>query len=173
MKAVLFALSALILNLTPEAQSSPLISLRSDKASYGENERAVLRASLATRPADPNYEFDVVSTLNAAPIAMERTTDFEQFASTAELSVGSYTWSATLVLQDKRYARDLKNSIGYFDGRIALIDEDLANATDPEEIEQLERSRARYVSLKASAEAELANHRATVAGPITHEFTVL
>lgn len=157
----------------PLSFAEPLASLSSNKAEYAVGESAVLRASLATKPADENYELDLISTLNEESLPTERTTDFQMFATALNLAAGSHTWAVTVVLQDKRYARDLKASLNYFNAKIAEIDEALATETDPVEIARLQERRARYLSLHEAATAELSNHRTAVAGPFTHTFNAL
>lgn len=153
------------------AFAADVLELRSDKSTYSSGESAVLRASLDTRPADQNFEFDLVSNLNGVGLSVERTTDFEFFSYSAPLVAGDYTWEVTMVLQDKRYARDLKASILYFTQKIQAIDEELGTAP-PEEVPDLEARKARYLSLKNAAEIELENHRTIITGPKTLQFQV-
>lgn len=152
-------------------QAAEIFSISSDKAAYAVNEAATLRASVVTRPINTDYEFDIVGTLNGTPLAAERVTDFEYFSTAPNAEAGIYMWEATLVMQDKRYARDLKASITYFDGRIATIDGQLATETDPDVIASLQAQKARYLSLKAGADSELGSIRTPVKN-LSLEFTV-
>jgi hypothetical protein len=47
------------------------------------------------------------------------------------LTAGDHTWRAEVVLQDARYARDLKTSIAYFAEKVSEINDRLAEETDP------------------------------------------
>lgn len=153
------------------AQAAEIFTISSDKANYSVGETPVLQASVATKPLSPDFEFDVVAELNEQALAVERITDYEFFSSAPGLAADSYTWEATLVIQDKRYARDLKESIAYFDGRIATIDGQLATETDPDVIASLNAQKARYQSLKSGAMSELGSIR-TAVKTATIQFTV-
>lgn len=153
------------------AWAAEVLELRSDKNTYSVGEAAVLRASLDTKPSDVNFEFDLVSELNGVALSVERTTDFEFFAYSSPLFAGDYVWEVTMVLQDKRYARDLKASILYFTQKIQQIDAELG-AAPPEEIPDLEARKARYISLRSAAEQELQSHRTIITGPKTLQFQV-
>ena len=76
-----------------------------------------------------------------------------------------------MVLQDARYARDLKSSIKYFQDKITVIDVRLATETDPVVIADLQSQKARYQSLKAASESELTSIR-TLVETLTLTFTV-
>lgn len=153
------------------AHAEEILTISSDKAEYIVGEVPELQASVVTRPLSPDFEFDVVGELNEQPLSVERVSDFEFTSSAPGLAAGSYTWEATLVIQDKRYARDLKASITYFEGQIDTIEDQLATETDPDLIAALEAEKARYESLQAAAEAELVAIR-TVVKTAQIEFTV-
>jgi hypothetical protein len=166
-----FLALALAIFTASAAYADEILTISSDKAEYLVGEVPELQASVVTRPLSPDFEFDVVGELNEQPLPVERVSDFE-FSSTAPgLSAGSYTWDVTLVIQDKRYARDLKASITYFDGQIDTIEDQLLTETDPGVIEQLEAEKARFESLKAAAESELVAIR-TVVKAAHIDFTV-
>lgn len=175
MKRVILLLSVFLAqNLSAaEVLDTKLIALSSDKAVYSAGESAVLRAQLLSKPNNPNFDFDVVATLNGDTIAVDRVTDFELFSTAKELTAGNYSWTATLVLQDARYARDLKAAIQYYSSEIERLTNEIAEETDPQAIANLEKKKARAEALKAASENELASIRTAVLAPQTISFQVL
>ncbi len=149
-----------------------LLEISSDKQNYVVNESAILRASLSTKPADPDFELDLVSTLNGNEQTLQRSTDFEFYAQTTLTAVGSYAWMVQVVLQEKQYAKDLKEAIAGLTQEIQNIDEELLTATDPVRIAQLQAARLRKVELRSATQTELANHRTPVGNPSQITFIV-
>lgn len=154
------------------ADSTRIVALSSDKAVYAAGENAVLRAKFFTRPNNPNYDFDIVGILNGSPLPVTRITDFEMFSSAKNLVAGNYAWTVSVVVQDARYARDLKTSIAYFESEIERLTQEIAQETDPDRLENLNRQKAKNESLKAASVSELNQIRTPVLAPQTITFIV-
>lgn len=111
-----------------------VVDLKSDKAIYTTSENPILKVTLFSKPDNTDYQFDVTATLNGQSIATERVTDYQIFSSPKNLPVGEYTWVVTLVIQDAKYAQDLKTTIKYYLNQISILDAQIATEIDPVEI---------------------------------------
>lgn len=163
---------SILLFFLPAIAASDFVKLRSNKATYTEGENAILRAVFLTKPDNSNFQFDITGILNAEALSVERVTDYQMFSTAKNLLPGTYTWSVTVVIQDARYARDLKVSIAYYAARITELEDLIAVETDPEALEVLEHERSKQISKKSAAESELSRIRTPVREPMTLQFTV-
>lgn len=154
------------------AYGADLLTLSTDKASYAVGEPVIVHASLSTAPDNTDYEFDLLTTLNAAPLALSRPTAYEFFGSAEGLAAGDYELSTQVVIQDARYARDLKTAIAHFTAEVARYQALIDAATDPVLIGQYEAAKARNQSLQDASASELAAIRTNVGSPVTHNFIV-
>lgn len=157
-------LLALLLTFTSftSAADTVIATLKSDRTSYAVGENAVLRATLHTRPENPDFQFDIVGRVNSVALPVERTTDFNMFSTLSNLESGTFTWEVDVVLQDAAYAKDLKASILYFDDKIEVIDNRLLTETDPVVIDSLILQKERYEELKSASQQELSDSRTLV-----------
>ena len=158
---LVFSLFALMI-AAPTFASTQIATLNFDKTYYVAGNKAVLTALLASKPNDPNLEFDIVGKLNGTTLDATRVTDYDFYSTTAALTAGSYNWTVTVYLQDARYARDLKTSITGFTSQIAAIDVSLQTETNPTVIAQLQAQRASLVDLGNTTTAQLAASRTSV-----------
>ena len=149
-----------------------VFTLKSDKTVYATTETPILKASVYTRPDNSDYEFDITATLNNQSIATERVTDFQMFSMPKNLVIGTYTWAVILVMQDARYAKDLKATIKYYENKIIDIDTQLSTATDPQVIATLQQQKTNYTNIKLAAVSELTAIRTPVLAPQTLTFQV-
>lgn len=149
-----------------------VIELKSDKAIYTINDSPILKATLFSKPDNTDYQFDVTATLNGQPIATDRVTDYQVFSSPKNLVAGEYTWIVTMVIQDAKYAQDLKTTIKYYLNQISILDAQIAAETDPVVLENLQARRLDAIDIKAAAESELQSIRKPVLAPVQLEFTV-
>ena len=167
----LLALLTLIFSASLYAQTS-IVELKADKTIYAAGDTAILRANFLAKPDNTDYQFDVLATLDGQAITVDRVTDFQMFSTAKTLVTGTHTWQVTVVIQDARYARDLKASIIYYTDSIASLDTQIAAATDPVVIANLQKRKDDAVNIKAAAESELQNIRSPVMNPLTLSFTV-
>ena len=149
-----------------------VIELKSDKAIYTVNETPILKATLFSKPDNTDYQFDVTATLNGQQVATDRVTDYQVFSSPKNLPVGIYTWVVTMVIQDAKYAKDLKATIKYYLNQISILDAQIAVETDPVVLENLQTRRLDAIDIKAAAESELQSIRKPVLAPVQLDFTV-
>ncbi|MCO5142774.1 MAG: hypothetical protein M9962_06765 [Oligoflexia bacterium] len=170
----LFLLSISLFNPTvraTEVLDTKIIETYVD-ATYDEGDSAILRTQFFSKPDNQNLEFDLISKINDVEISVHRINDFEIFSTLEDLAIGSYTWAVQVVLQDKRLATDLKISLTNFANRISEIDTELLDATDPEEIADLEAERAELVELSSTVQDQLTKIRTPFLNPITKTFIV-
>lgn len=170
MKTLIFSILLSFLSVT-NAQTK-VIELKSDKAVYAAGETAVLRANFFAKPDNTDFQFDIVSSLNSNLLEVDRVTDFQMFSSAKELVAGDYTWTVSVVVQDARYARDLKTTIQYYTNLIIDLDEQIAAETDPVLLANLQKRKDDAISLKIAAQSELNSIRTPVLAPVTLDFTV-
>jgi hypothetical protein len=149
-----------------------VIDLKSDKTIYAVSESPILKATLFSKPDNTDYQFDVTATLNGQSIATERVTDYQIFSSPKNLTAGAYTWVVTMVIQDAKYAQDLKTTIKYYLNQISILDAQIATEIDPVVLENLQSRRLDALDIKAAAESELQSIRKPVLAPVQLEFTV-
>ena len=152
--------------------SSDLIRLTSDKSVYTSTENPILRATLNSRPDNTDFQFDIIATLNGANIPTERVTDYMMFSKASSLASGDYTWAVTVVLQDARYARDLKATIKYYENRISDINQQLLTETDPQIITQLNNQKNQFQGIITASQSELNQIRTQVSDPVQLQFSV-
>jgi hypothetical protein len=157
---ILIALVAF--GFTTVCGAAELATISSDKDIYATGETAILQIALSTQPDNTNYEFDAVGDVDGLALEIDRSTPFALFSTDATLQAGTDTWTVHIVLQDARYARDLKTSIGYFTQKITDIDARLATETDPTVIANLQTQRSKYVGLLAASQSELTEIRSEV-----------
>lgn len=172
MRALFLALAAFVLPLSTHAQETKIVELKADKPVYAVGDTALLRANFYARPDNSDFEFDIVGTLNGTPIPADRVTDFQIFSSAKNLAAGSYTWNVQVVIQDARYARDLKDTINYYADLAANLNDQIAVETDPDKLANLTKQRDDALSLKAAAESELSDLRSPVMAPLSLNFSV-
>ncbi len=170
MKKILFCIT--VLTSFVVAAQTKLVQLSSDKAVYTQGETASLKAYLLSKPTSPNFQFDVQAKVNNQSVATERITDFQYFYGAKNLTAGSYTWQVTVVIQDARYARDLKTSITYYVQLVENLDGQIATETDPVRLEALQRRKSEALALKQAAEKELESIQTPIAEPVELNFTV-
>ncbi len=149
-----------------------VIELKSDKSVYTTTETPILKATIFSKPDNTDYQFDVTATLNGQSIPTDRVTDYQIFSSPKNLAVGAYTWIVTMVIQDAKYAQDLKTTIKYYLNQISVLDAQIATETDPVVLENLQSRRLDAIDIKAAAESELQIIRKPVLAPVQLEFTV-
>jgi hypothetical protein len=171
MRSILFSILIACFAVNAGAETK-VLELKSDKAIYAAGETAVLRANFFSKPDNSDYQFDILATLNGQPIIVDRVTDFQMFSTAKQLEVGDYVWSVTVVIQDARYARDLKETIIYYSNLIASLDEQIAAEIDPVKLESLQKRRADDITLKDAANAELQSIRTPILAPLTLQFSV-
>lgn len=165
----IFCLPALV---WAHGANTRIVKLRSDKKIYSVGDAAILRATFNSKPDNSNFQFDVIGSLNSEPLPISRVTDYQMFSSVKNLVAGHYTWSVTVVIQDARYARDLKQSISYYEQKVAVLDQEINLETDPDILEQLEAQKLVALHKKSAAESELNRIRKPVFEPLTLQFTV-
>ena len=156
---------------SPKINETEVIRLFSNQAEYSVGDRAILRATLSTRPKD-GFGFTLRGALNSQDLSIEKITDFEFFSEVKNLQAGTYDWAVTVYIQDKRLAEDLKSAIATFTAQIAAIDAELLTESDPQIIAGLEEEKARLEDLLLATEFELENNKTKVFGPATHQFIV-
>lgn len=171
MKNLIVILSLSLAAAVSVAQTR-IVELRSDKTVYAEGENPVLRADFLSKPDNTDFQFDILGTLNGTELAVDRVTDYQMFSQPRDLEPGTYTWEVTVVIQDARYARDLKESIAYYENLISTLEAQIAVETDPEALAALERRRDEAVQIKTAAESELNRIRKPVLAPLSLSFTV-
>ena len=162
-----------ILFLSQFAMSqTKVIELKSDKAIYTTNEAPILKATLFSKPDNTDYQFDVTATLNGQAVATDRVTDYQIFSSPKNLAIGQYTWVVTMVIQDAKYAQDLKTTIKYYLNQVSILDAQIASETDPVVLENLQSRRLDALDIKAASESELQSIRKPVLAPVQLAFTI-
>lgn len=173
-RSLMFAIAIFVLPFMVFAHSAntKIVRLRSDKKIYAEGETAILRATFLSKPDNSNFQFDILGNLNAEPLPVDRVTDYQMFSKVKNLEPGTHTWQVLVVIQDARYARDLKASIAHYGQIIAELDAEINLETDPDVIEQLEAQKATALKKKTAAESELSRIRTPVLEPLTLQFTV-
>lgn len=171
MKTFLFSFFFLLLQTSAFAQTR-ILELKSDKSVYSAGEAAVLRANFFSKPDNTDFQFDIISTVNGEPVEVDRVTDFQMFSSVKNLLPGNYTWEVSVVVQDARYARDLKETIIYYTDSIANLDAQIAIETDPVALASLQNRRDDAMRLKAAALSELNGIRTAILAPLTLQFSV-
>lgn len=164
-------ITVLFLSQLAVAQTK-VIDLKSDKAVYTTSESPILKATLFSKPDNTDYQFDVTATLNGQAIPTDRVTDYQIFSSPKNLPVGTYTWIVTMVIQDAKYAQDLKTTIKYYLNQVSILDAQIATETDPVVLENLQSRRIDALDIKAAAESELQSIRKPVLAPVQLDFTV-
>lgn len=170
MKTLIF--SILLTLSTQLFAQTKIVELKSDKTIYSAGETAVLRANFLARPDNTDFQFDIISSLNSELLTVDRVTDFQMFSSAKDLVAGVYTWGVTVVVQDARYARDLKTTIAYYADLVITLDEQIAVETDPVLLANLQKRKEDANHLKAAAQSELHSIRTPVLAPVTLQFTV-
>ncbi|MGZ6419033.1 MAG: hypothetical protein ACXWPX_11005 [Pseudobdellovibrio sp.] len=171
MKSLLMILLPLFFSTSLYAQTS-IVTLNADKTIYASGDTAILRANFLAKPDNTDFQFDALATLDGQAVTVDRVTDFQMFSTVKNLTTGNHTWQVTVVIQDARYAQDLKDSITYYTNLIASLDSQIAAATDPTVIANLQKRKDDAVNIKTAAESELQNIRSPVMNPLTLQFTV-
>lgn len=168
------ALILLALSFSAVAQAeTKIVEIFSSKSVYNLGETVILRSMLLTKPDNENYELEVLGDLGGNPLSLERVTEFESFAAVEGLTPGTYTFSANVVIQDARLARDFKESIRRFQEKIAAIDAELATNPPPDRVEELLAEKARFEQLLQTTQGELSRIRTKIHGPVTLNFDVI
>lgn len=168
----LFLLISSFIFLNTALAETKIVDLRSDKGIYSAGDTAVLRANFLSKPDNSDFQFDITAKLNGQSLPVDRVTDFQMFSSAKNLVAGNYTWQVSVVVQDARYARDLKSTIQFYSDAIAGIDTQIATETDPAKLLNLQKRRADDISIKQSAINELNQIRTPVLAPLTLQFSV-
>lgn len=171
MKTFLLIIATLFISLSSFA-GTKIVELSSDKTAYAEGDSAVLRANFVSKPDNSDFSLDIVGTLNNSPLASDRITDFEIFSKTAALTEGNYTWTVQVVIQDTKYAQDLKDTIRYYADEIYSLNAKIAAETDPAKLANLIARRDSDLSSQGAAQAELTSIRSPVLSPISLTFSV-
>ena len=165
-------IAVLFLSQISFAQQTKVIELKSDKAIYATTENPILKATLFSKPDNTDYQFDITATLNGQNIDVDRITDYQMFSSPKNLIVGAYTWTVTMVIQDAKYAKDLKTTIKYYENQISILDAQIAVTTDPVTLATLQARRIDYLDIKSAAAQQLQSIRRPVLAPVSLTFTV-
>lgn len=154
------------------AEASKFFELELNQESYLAGETAIFHARIYGKPENPDFEFDLSMEMNSVSLPITKASDFSYFSRSENLAPGTQSVSATLYIQDKNYANQLKLSIQTYQQKIQSAQDQLEEETDPERIGELNAEIAKYSQLKNAAEAQLSSIRTKVRGPITKTFTV-
>lgn len=168
----LFIQFAIITMAQMSFAQTKVIELKSDKSIYNVGDIPVLKATLFSKPDNSDFQFDVSALLNDVEIKTDRITDFQIFSAPKNLSVGTYNWVVTVVIQDARFATDLKSIIKYYDDKIIDIDTELLTATDPNIIADLMAKKTEYQNIISASQQQLNSIRTPVLQPVSLQFTV-
>jgi hypothetical protein len=166
---IIFSLFSLCFSHTIKAD---LFKISSNKSVYLVNEKPLLKATVFSKPENTDYQFDIHTELNNQIISSDRVTDYQMFSLPQNLVAGLYTWKVTLVIQDARYARDLKTTIKYYQNQIIDIDTKLLTETNPQVILDLQNQKTENLNIIQSAQSELQSIQTIVAPSQTIQFRV-
>lgn len=172
MNLIFVALALFSVSASAIDANTKFFDLQVNQESFLVGDTAIFHAQVFGKPENPDFEFDVLLQLNSSSVPVTRASDFSFLGRSQLLNSGTQTVSATVYMQDKSYAAQLKISIQNFQQKIQLAQDQLEEETDPERIGELNAEIAKYTQLKNAAEAQLSSIRTKVRGPISRNFTV-
>ncbi len=152
--------------------ATPLFTITSDKATYLTTDTVNLTANFTAVPSNADYEFDLVSNVSGVSVDTTRANSKQLVVQVSNLPVGTYTWQVQVVLQETRYAKDLKTGIQNDAAQIISLNSQIAAEQDPVKKAALQNTRDQVVAEQASFQAELANVRTPVLTPVSLTFSV-
>jgi len=162
--------------MDPPPAPSPdngFINLSLNQQNYIVGEMATLLLHINVLPNNGNDEYFFQAMLDAEPINLTNISDTDySYTSTAFSSPGSHAFSVALYIQNRNLAKQLTNSINFYQKEIIKIDLALVNETDPDIIASLQTQRAEYQLEISKAEEELEKNRTKVGATPTISFAV-
>jgi hypothetical protein len=172
MKNFFWTLVGLIAFASASARAGDVMTLTSSQSTYTVGESAVLQARSLIQAQDPSLEIFFTAEFDGLPMPIQ-IVDSSGFSTTSALSeAGTHHWTVQLYLRDAKLAKELNDTLTYLTSENDRIDQEIAEATDPEVIAQLQAEKDRNLDLIDQAEAQLVAARTAIGAPQTLDVQV-
>ncbi|MCO5142776.1 MAG: hypothetical protein M9962_06775 [Oligoflexia bacterium] len=166
------ATQRLAISASDANQPVQLFEISSDKDSYSSGERAIIKAQEIISLDDKEYEYALVAKVDGNPQRIDRINEKLFQSETSSLSTGLHVFSIEVFKQNKRFAKNIEESINKVDGEILFIDRELERETDQSKIDKLVKRRNLLLQRNEYLKNKLQSQRKKLGLEYVFEFNV-